>query len=166
MKSWWCPISQDYVSTVTAAHIVPVNVGETQSGYLFGEAENPGQGHLMCPSNRLILHPDFEGVSDDGRLIVVASSGTDVDPETQAEAGKMFPTDSNLFKFQVLDKVPRDPEIQGRLGCVKRQHVHGRILQFRNEKRPKKRYLFFTAVMSLARRHWGLVDGGTKTQKF
>jgi hypothetical protein len=96
---------------------------------------------------------------DDGWLTNVPASRTDRDPETNLLAQEMFPHDKELFKIQALDQTLKGPETVGQLGGVKRAFLDGRVLEFRNDNRQRKRYLWFTAIMSIARRHRAEVAG-------
>ncbi|KAL5466290.1 hypothetical protein PMIN06_000258 [Paraphaeosphaeria minitans] len=147
----WCPIARRAfrAKNVTAAHLVPYSTGEANCCYLFGDTDSP-RGHLMDPSNGLMLHSDFEELIDASRIIISPASMEDVDPETQK---KVDFDDHEPYKVQVLDAslkvIKADEE---RTGGIDGDKLDGRILFFKNENRPKKRYLWFVAVINIARR--------------
>ena len=53
----WCCVTGKWLwdFRVTAAHIVPYNIGENNATYLFGEATHR-DGHLMSPANGLPMY--------------------------------------------------------------------------------------------------------------
>ncbi|KAL1611914.1 hypothetical protein SLS60_000136 [Paraconiothyrium brasiliense] len=157
--SFWCPISRNNLrsSEVTAAHLVPYNTGEGNCDYLFGSAET-AHGHLMSPSNGLILSSAFEKTLDDGAIIIVPAARGDVDPETKKEVD--FDNDKEPYKVRVLDQ----SLVEGSkfVGIVQNSMLDGRILEFRNNNRPKKRYLWYLAIINLARRRRCQVTGWQK----
>ncbi|KAF2864685.1 hypothetical protein BDV95DRAFT_655755 [Massariosphaeria phaeospora] len=152
----WCPISRAYYESddMTAAHVVPYNTGESNCNYLFGDAESDN-GHLMCPSNGLLLHAKFEKALDDGRIAIVPASKDDIDPEMNSTVN--FGHNDEPYKVKVLDATLNLPELN--LGAVKGPHLDGRILKFWNDNRPKKRYLWFNTIINIARRRRARVPG-------
>lgn len=120
-----------------AAHLVPYNTGEANCDYAFGKAET-SHGHLMCASNELMLHRDFQELLDAGRIIIVPASKGDMDPETAQVVD--FAHDKEPYKVRVLDKTLITKKMQGE--GVMRSVLDGKFLEFKNKNRPKKRYSF------------------------
>ncbi len=88
--------------------------------------------HLMSPSNCLIMHQDYEKLLDDATFAIV-------------------PADDENLKIIVFDH--NVPELEG---------LDGQYLEFRNDFRPAKRYLYFAFVTALLRRQRHEVPGWWK----
>jgi hypothetical protein len=153
----WCPMSGQYWlgNETRLTQLVPYNLGESNCRYLFGDAETSFLDHLMNPENGLILHKSFAKALDEGEIIVVPASRDDIDLRTKDKVD--FSKDKEPYKLQILDQTLR--RIKERSG------LDGRILQFRNENRPSKRYLWFLAIMTVAQRHRAAVLGWEKDRE-
>ena len=70
---YWCPISHKYIekTDITAAHIVPFALGETNCNYLFADDDMSPAGHLMHPGNGLLIHRKLEIAMDKARTAIV-----------------------------------------------------------------------------------------------
>jgi hypothetical protein len=111
----------------------------------------------MCPSNGLILHHSFARALDKGQIIIFPASPDDIDPETKEKVD--FDKDSAPYKVRILDREIIPTAITtSRFQFV----VDGSILRFRNENRLSKRYLWFLAIMAIARRHRAAAPGWEK----
>ncbi|OAP54115.1 hypothetical protein AYL99_11650 [Fonsecaea erecta] len=121
----WCCITGEFMSswTVVAGHIFPHTIRETQASYIFSEKTSP-PGHIMAPGNGLLMHHDLGVAFNDGLFAIVPGQGPDE------------------LKVVVLGD-PRDEPLL--------KKIDGKVLQFRNEFRPTKRYLHFTFLVSLLR---------------
>ncbi|KZM27331.1 uncharacterized protein EKO05_0009421 [Ascochyta rabiei] len=159
---YWCPISRTSVEKqrIKATHLVPYNTGEANCDYAFGKAET-SHGHLMCAPNGLMLHQDFEELLDAARIIIVPASKGDIDPETAQVVD--LDHDKEPYKVQVLDKTLIRTKTQG--DGVITSLLDGRILEFKNKNRPKKRYLYFVAIINLMRRRRCLAPGWNEDKK-
>jgi hypothetical protein len=132
----WCCITKEFLlpNNVVAAHIVPYNIGELQAEYIFGEPSDKTGPHLMSPANCLIMHRDREAQFDDGMFSIIPIEGT------------------NDLKVVAFDH-----------GIPEIKRIHGTVLEFRNDFRPAKRYLYFAFVTALLRRQRHQVDGWWKS---
>jgi hypothetical protein len=157
-KFLWCPIARSFLreQAVAAAHVVPYNTGEAMCDYMFGAAENRADGHFMSPQNGLIIHREFEQALDGGLIIIVPADEGDIDPETREPVN--FAKDAEPLKIRVLDQEMKK-NLPVTLGPVRFAWLDGRILEFRNDERPKKRYLWYNALLALARRRRCAVPG-------
>lgn len=128
----WCPITRDYFSgsVMKAAHIVPFAVGEFNRDYLFGRNE-VGSDHLFCCTNGLLINAALEQAMDQAQTAIV-------------------PADHGNLEVIVLDRsILRRPAAES---TVPWPSLEGRVLEFRNDNRPRLRYLYFTFLMRLFRR--------------
>lgn len=142
----WCPIAQRWYGMYKVARLVPYNIGGANCDYLFGKPDTT-QGHLMSPSNGLALKHYFADALDDGAIVIVPASRGDVDPETNEKVD--FEHDEEPYKIRVL--TPSWP-CRYDFNLSDESNPDGRILKFRNEHRPMKRYLWFRAIINIARR--------------
>jgi len=163
----WCPIAREWYNCedkkVVAAHLVPYNTGEVNCDHLFGPPDNGDDGtHLFSLSNGLPMHGDFERALDSGRIIIVPTLKGDRDPESGVEVD--FENDKQPFKIQVLDRslIDEDKGAAKHISTVLTSNLHGRFLEFKTDFRPSKRYLWFVAITTLARRRRCRVPGWTK----
>ncbi|KAL5451890.1 hypothetical protein PMIN07_002292 [Paraphaeosphaeria minitans] len=108
-----------------------------------------GEDIIWCPIARRAFRAKNVTAAHLSHQISPASM-EDVDPETQK---KVDFDDHEPYKVQVLDAslkvIKADEE---RTGGIDGDKLDGRILFFKNENRPKKRYLWFVAVINIARR--------------
>jgi len=135
---YWCPISHQYFrsQSITAAHIVPFAIGETNCNYLFPDDDMSPTGHLMHPGNGLLMHSSLEQAMDKARIAIVP-------------ADEMNPSARDL-KVVVFDRTIIKSRDSG-LG-IPWAKLDGLRLEFKNDNRPRLRYLYFTFLMSLFRR--------------
>ncbi|KAK7398564.1 hypothetical protein QQX98_012042 [Neonectria punicea] len=127
-EAGWCCLEGSYFMAkyVTAAHIVPYNIGEVNAEYLFGPTTEK-EGHLMSPHNGIPMLKMHEYALDKGLIALVPVP------------------DSNDVRIILFDTPGENiPDSLKKL--------HGNILSFRNDFRPSKRYLYFLYVTTLLRR--------------
>jgi len=118
------------IANVVAAHIVPYNIGENNAAYLFGESTHQ-DGHVMCPQNGLPMLKFFKEAFDEGKFTIIPG-GDNLDEWKVTVLDKDF--------ARLLDKDPLLPQI------------HGRVLEFKTDFRPAKRYLYFAHLITTLRR--------------
>jgi len=148
----WCPVARGYSGEdeLQAVHLVHYNTGERACEYLFGKAANH-QGHLMDPSNSLVLPETFKDALDRGQMIIVPACLDDIDPES----GKIVnESDTEPYKIRLLDQSwKKSPPDEDSSRCQARNYpIDGRILKFKNDNRPKKMYLWYRALTAIAMR--------------
>ncbi|KAI5857499.1 hypothetical protein GGS23DRAFT_587678 [Durotheca rogersii] len=141
----WCVIGGCKVgkSSLRAAHIVAHNVGELHAKYLFGAAPNQRTGHLMSPENGLPICQPYERLLDEARIAIAPGNSR----------GGGYQRD---WKIVILDPSLLNDSVvyqPGNLPWGKR--LDGLRLSFRNEFRPKARYLYFSFVANVLRRQRG-----------
>ncbi|KAI4614956.1 hypothetical protein J4E80_006462 [Alternaria sp. BMP 0032] len=149
----WCPIARQGLSAhdTGAIHLVHYNTGDHACDYLFGKTDST-RGHLMDPSNGLFLGFEFKRMLNRAQIIIVPASVGDTDPETGKTVKE---TDKEPYKIRVLDPKLRngDGDWKYRTRPVAPAQLDGRILEFANDDRPKKMYLWYRAVLNIAVRH-------------
>jgi hypothetical protein len=105
------------------------------------------------------MHGTFKRALDTGCIIILPALKGVRDPETGEEVD--FENDKEPFKLLLLDK----SWIEGpstRIAGVLISKIHWRFLEFRTDLRPSKRYLWFVAITTIARRRRCKVPGWTK----
>ncbi|KAI4695715.1 hypothetical protein J4E81_006043 [Alternaria sp. BMP 2799] len=154
---FWCPIARQqskahpWPHDSQAIHLVHYNTGDHACDFLFAKTDNKC-GHLMDPSNGFLLGREFKGMLNTAQIIIVPASVGDTDPET----GKTVQdTDKEPYKIRVLDPKVRNgvADWEHQTWPVAPKQLDGRILQFANDNRPKKMYLWYRAVLNIAMRH-------------
>jgi HNH endonuclease len=120
---------------LTAAHIVPFAIGETNCNYLFLDDDVSPTGHLMHPGNGLLLHHLLEKAMDKARIAIVPADETN----PSARDLKVVVFDRDIFNIKSGLSFPWS-------------ELDGRRLEFKNDNRPRLRYLYFTFLMSMFRR--------------
>ncbi|KAI4925176.1 uncharacterized protein J4E92_007214 [Alternaria infectoria] len=144
----WCPIARQRSSAHRAIRLVHYNTGDHACDYLFGRPDST-RGHLMDPSNGLPLYWEFKRMLNRAQIIIVPARVGDTDPDTGKTVQE---TDKEPYKVRVLD-----PELRNRTRDKKwpvaYTQLDGRILEFANDNRPKKMYLWYRAVLNIAVRH-------------
>ena len=141
----YCPISHAKVErSAVAAHIVNVNVGATTASALFGN----GEEHIWNVKNGLVIHQAYEQLLDSAKAVILPASTDPMETE---------------FKFFLLTKDLGQVQLAGVWGY---EALHGRRLEFLNDFRPAKRYLYFKCIMSLLRRRRADVSGHLQDLEF
>jgi len=153
----WCPIARRHSSLhpwlpgTQAVHLVHYNTGDHACDYLFGKTDST-RGHLMDPSNGLLLYFEFKRMLNRAQIIIVPACVGDTDPETGKTVQE---TDKEPYKVRVLDTElrNRDRDWEQKEWLAAYTQLDGRILEFTNGNRPKKMYLWYRAVLNIAVRH-------------
>jgi HNH endonuclease len=143
----WCPISEREfeVSEMTAAHIVPYSIGETNAAYLFRAKVDEGYDVIWSERNGFMVHNILEKIFDDGRTVIIPD-----------------PTDENEFISIILSQdLLNDSGICPATGTPYNT-LNMKRLQFQTAARPGKRYLYMHALLSLFRRRRYDVPGWEK----
>jgi hypothetical protein len=137
----WCPVMGVWFprEETKAAHIVPWSFGEANAKTVFpvigGEGGYLPGKILMDERNGLYLHKDIEKEMDDGKLVILPYSYGD----------------RTRFKAHILDEKLRG-ETFGLNGEYSWINIHERELQFKNENRPARRFLYFRMLLTVLQR--------------
>ncbi|XXH05758.1 hypothetical protein Hte_012194 [Hypoxylon texense] len=139
---------------IRAAHIVPHSLGRDMQAALFGESV---EGELDTPYNGILVDRYVEKAMDDGAIAIVPDLCDNPPTKEVAEWKSREPKE---YKWQVIDGDAEsldqalleldDPE--GEVFTVR--ELHGRRLSFRNDKRPRARYLYFLFIVAQLRLAW------------
>ncbi|OAP54188.1 hypothetical protein AYL99_11723 [Fonsecaea erecta] len=144
-KLIWCPVSgkEFGMKLLTAAHIIPYSIGETNAAYLFGVKPHEGSRIIWSEKNGLMMNEDLEKIFDDGRMVIMPD-----------------PTDDNEFISIILCQDLKKVHcwaIDAPYGAL-----HRRRLEFRTPARPGKGFLYVHALLTLFRRRRYNVPGWEK----
>lgn len=125
LTGWYAPLPK---TPVKAAHLVPRSLEGEDLNYLFGITG--GEQVLSSPENSLLLHKNIEEALDSSEIVFlpVIDQGMAID-----------------WKLMVIDQSKLKKSITER---YKWGDLHGKCLQFLNNNRPAKRYLYFRYVLS------------------
>ncbi|KAK3939719.1 hypothetical protein QBC46DRAFT_450115 [Diplogelasinospora grovesii] len=155
---------------VTAAHLVPHKLGPDILVALFGAELGiyltrvtnlcfgvNVEGELYTPFNGLLLHVDVEKALDDGAIAIVPDLPDD--PSTQ-EVADWEAKEPKNYRWRIIDSdadslneilvlrgegLPRDITIRD---------LDGQQLSFKNNQRPRARYLYFLYVVAELKMAW------------
>ena len=129
----WCHVLGWQVnSMVKCAHIVPFCFESKQLSYMFGADD----AALHSPRNGLFLNKVIEAAWDNGWLAII--------PDGSVEA---TPTEWKLILLN--EEVRKNTVFTAMSGQITRfNDIDGRRLQFLNDNRPARRYLYFRYVMA------------------
>ncbi|RYP74434.1 hypothetical protein DL769_004011 [Monosporascus sp. CRB-8-3] len=138
---------------VRAAHLVPQSFGGHMLVALFGINV---EGELYTPYNGLLLHKQVEKAMDDGAIAVVPDLPDD--PSTE-EVATWESTEPKNYKWRIIDT---DAAIldeglsatEGSLDDMTVRDLDGRQLSFKNDMRPRARYLYFLFVVAQLKLAW------------
>lgn len=141
-------------STITAAHLVPHSLGEAMLVAIFGINI---EGELDSPQNGLLLESNIEKAMDDGVIAIVPDIPDD--PSTQ-EVANWEITRPKSYKWRIIDPEAEilDELIELRTAKspndITIRDLDGRQLSFKNDMRPRARYLYFLYVIAQLRLAW------------
>ncbi|KAK0720913.1 hypothetical protein B0H67DRAFT_644110 [Lasiosphaeris hirsuta] len=139
---------------VTAAHLFPYKLGPDVLVSLFGEDV---EGELMTARNGLLLQSVIESALDDGAIAIVP--GLPDDPTTEQVAIWERDEPKN-YRWRIIDE---DAELLEAIIALKSQgasedmtirDLDGRRLSFKNDNRPRARYLYFLFVVAQLKMAW------------
>ncbi|GAB1317032.1 HNH nuclease domain-containing protein [Madurella fahalii] len=139
---------------VTAAHLFPHNLGPDVLVSLFGEDV---EGELMTARNGLLLQPDVESALDDGAIAIVPDLPDDPTTEQVADWERKEPKN---YRWRIIDEDAESLETvialesQGAPKNMTVRDLDGLKLSFKNDNRPRARYLYFLFVVAQLKMAW------------
>ncbi|KAK3356331.1 hypothetical protein B0T25DRAFT_421131, partial [Lasiosphaeria hispida] len=139
---------------VTAAHLFPYKLGPDILVSLFGEDV---EGELMTARNGLLLQPDVELALDDGTIAIVPDLPDDPTTEQVAHWEEEEPKD---YRWRIIDEDTESLETvialesQGAPKNMTIRDLVGLKLCFKNDNRPRARYLYFFFVVAQLKMAW------------
>ncbi|MCJ1368314.1 hypothetical protein MMC16_007456 [Acarospora aff. strigata] len=138
----WCPILKRYSASkdCVAAHIVPHSLGYRNAGYVFGD-EDEGYSMIWSLQNGFIMTKQLEKAFDRGTFIIVPIE-TAIDKPQR-------------YKLVLMDERRRNEHVISLGGsegtAVKWRDLDNAELQFLNDKRPARRYLYYHYITTILR---------------
>ena len=151
----WCPITRKYWprTSITAGHLFPHRSGEAAMDAIFGNSrDEQGVSEMNKPENGIIWATEAEQRFSKGYFVVVPDVPNDASSE---EIQKWEGLKVKTYKVRVLptkDKM-MDTKIVSYAGerDIKWRELDDQKLVFRNEWRPRARYLYFTYCEAILR---------------
>jgi hypothetical protein len=146
----WCPITGDWRddTTATASQIFSCRHGQDTMVALFGKSS---KNEMFSPKNGLILANQVEGLFESGLFVIVL----DIEDETQNSIEKWNKQSPKEYKLRLIN--PQHNNAQYRVMLDKEgtwSDWDGRKLKFRNNFRPRARYLYFHYCCQMLRYAW------------
>lgn len=160
----WCPVLSMWRNPedMIAAHIFNYSHGQDTMDAIFGATEEP---ELFHPRNGMIVSRVVAEHLDMGLLAIV--------PDLPGDSGAedilrwRYKGAAKDFKIKVVN--PKHPSTQRKIACIDKTilELDNKKLEFRNDFRPRARYLFFHYAKQLLRvafaeRFQGQVSRGLK----
>ncbi|KAF7714342.1 Uncharacterized protein PECH_003048 [Penicillium ucsense] len=141
----WCHVLGIWrpAATIKAAHIVPKSLRAGDLRHIFGYTNDIASD----PQNAICLSSVIERHLDQGNLVIVPAPGDFTVPTTW----RCLVLDRSKDKDIVCDckEIKSLEETPGRRDAfVRVKDLHNRPLTFLNDKRPRRRYLYFRFIMS------------------
>ncbi|KAI4134399.1 MAG: hypothetical protein LQ347_001557 [Umbilicaria vellea] len=136
-KSYWCPISKSYGNRHYRcnAHIVPFSLGTENIEYLFGEPKDTGLDIVWRNENALIIDKGLETAFDKGAFVLIPILTR--------------PDEPTRWKTVLLDNTRRNTVFSA--GPHTFNDIDGVELEFKNNNRPGRRYLYYHYCVSILR---------------
>ncbi|KAI1251458.1 hypothetical protein MGN70_006026 [Eutypa lata] len=141
-------------NAITAAHIVPHSLGGDMLQALFGANV---EGELDTPYNGLLLETNVEKAMDDGAIAIVPDISDD--PSTE-EITMWEAAEPKNYKWKIIDVDAEVLDEPLEIATEKSQppmtirDLNGQQLSFKNDMRPRARYLYFLFVVAHLRLAW------------
>ena len=148
----WCAVTKRYVDVenATAAHIFAYSNGEDMMDAIFGRGS--AEPELFSPLNGLILSTSAEQRYDKGLFVIVPELDEDA---TAHQVNEWHEMQAKPYKIRVVDH--EAPNMKKFISPESRKtwaDLDGEAVEFRNDYRPRARYLYFHFVCSMLRRAW------------
>lgn len=136
----WCPISRTYIesSICIAAHIVPHSIGCANAGHIFGEGDD-GFGVIWTQRNGIMMSKAFESMFDKGDFVLVPVEP--INPELE-------PCE---WRFVLMNDKIRQHRVGSSESSRTYNDLDGRLLEWKNDNRPARRFLYHHFVTTLLR---------------
>ncbi len=139
----WCPILKRYAESedCVAAQFVPHSLGYKNVGYLFGDADE-GYSMVWSLRNGMIMTKQLEKAFDEGTFIIVPmDTASDDKPQR--------------YKLVLMDEKRRNQTVKTLGGpvttAIRWRDLDNTELEFQNDKRPARRYLYYHYITTILR---------------
>ena len=147
----WCPVLKDWFDkeNVLAGHLFPFLHGQDVMDAIFGVAESP---ELFSPLNGMLVSKKVEEVFDKGFLVIVPRVPDD---PTSAQISLWNSSDPKEYKMRIIDRdQARYKQRISRQIDKTWQDLDGSDVEFRNNFRPRARYVYFHYCIQMLRYAW------------
>ena len=154
MKEWF------FHASTQAAHLFAYMHGQDLMDSIFGVMPTP---ELFSPLNGLLLSRDVESVFDDGFLVIVPRLPDD---PSAAQISLWHSSDPKEYKVRIIDKNSKLNDEFIKVGSPRKwKHLDGTNVEFKNDFRPRARYLYFHYCVQMLRLAWRENPQGTTLKK-
>ncbi|RJE20901.1 hypothetical protein PHISCL_06769 [Aspergillus sclerotialis] len=143
----WCPVLSKWLPReyVTASHIFSYKRGQNTMDAIFGQCEEP---ELFSPKNGLLISKNVEAKFESGLFVIVP----DLPEEPTAEMITRWQQDEpREYKLKIIE---RDSAKLNRPVVdlnITWKELDGKRLEFRNNFRPRSRYLYYHYCLQILR---------------
>ncbi|KAI1445269.1 hypothetical protein F5Y02DRAFT_427011 [Annulohypoxylon stygium] len=141
-------------SQLTASHLVPHSLGPDMLVAIFGTNV---QGELDTPHNGLLLSKDVETAMDDGAIVIVPDIADD---PTTTQIEEWESAGVKQYKWRIVDPEAEALDVALQAASTESPNImtirdlDGKRLSFKNDMRPRSRYLYFLFVVAQLRLAW------------
>ncbi|KAH6668954.1 hypothetical protein B0J14DRAFT_674494 [Halenospora varia] len=151
----WCPVSGAYFDgdLLKAAHIFPWASGQPIMTQIFGQECSQ---ELNSVRNGILWHNRVETAVTKGKVVIVPDIS---DAPTKTEIDAWNASEPKEYKLRILDKYDWDDQVlkEEWVGDTGKSwaSLDGQRLQFKNDQRPRARYLYHLYCVSVLKYAWG-----------
>ncbi|KAJ5901536.1 hypothetical protein N7495_002064 [Penicillium taxi] len=122
---------------VKVAHLIPKSMSPNELAHIFGDCDVV----TSIPQNGLSLHHKVESLLNKGDIAIIPMLGKVTDPTTWRVVVLNSALDDDIVWQK--ERIGREkPEI------TRVKDLDGKALEFRNDNRPRRRYLYFRFIVS------------------
>ena len=149
----WCPVLSKWVAAdySTAAHLFSYKHGQAMMDAIFGR-EKGADPELFSPKNGLIMDTRAEKKFDKGLFTIVPLVS---DEPSDAETAAWHASDPKMYKIRVTDPKAAGMSAEIDVGDPRTWNdLDGEELSFRNNFRPRARYVYFMYCCTMLRCSW------------
>lgn len=158
----WCPVLKDWYDKqhVVAGHLFPFMHGQDVMDAIFGVAESP---ELFSPLNGMLVSQTVEEIIDKGFLVIVPRVPDD---PTSAQISLWNSSNPKEYKMRIIDRdQARYKQRISRQIDKTWQELDGSDVEFRNNFRPRARYVYFHYCIQMLRYAWREKKSGQSLKK-
>jgi hypothetical protein len=136
----WCPVTRTWRDEIVAANIFAYYHGQNQMRTIFGA---DGIGELSSAKNGILMSAMAAEAFDKGHFVIVPDLD---DSSSQHDIDMWNTSDPKEYKIRLLnfDSTPVRYDLV----------LDGQRVEFKGNRRPRAKYLFFHYCVSMLRRSW------------
>lgn len=152
-ESVWCPVLSKWIVAdySTAAHLFSYKHGQAMMDAIFGR-EKGSDPEIFSPRNGMIMETRAEKKFDRGLFTIMPLVS---DEPSEAEMAAWHASDPKRYKIRIID--PKAPGMSAKIDPGDPRiwnDLEGKELSFRNNFRPRARYLYFVYCCTMLRCSW------------